>query len=124
VEGRLLLRISQRKWGCKSRPWQAFDIVAYSDHKELVEKASLKIQGMGVDRISKYIEYHIRRVLERFARAYSGEHFGSGVPTTSPAESMNNMLKRGLGNRSYSLTRARQHLTYRLVNHSTEMANQ
>jgi hypothetical protein len=69
--------------------------VAYSYHKELVEKALLKIQGMGVDRISKYIEYHIRPVLERFARAYAGEHFGCGVTTTSAAESMNNMLKGG-----------------------------
>jgi hypothetical protein len=98
--------------------------VEYCDHKELVEKALLKIQGMGVDRISKEIEDHRRPVLERFARGYAGEHIGCGVTTTSAAERMNNMLKGWLGNWSYSPTQARRHFRNRLVNHSTEMANQ
>jgi hypothetical protein len=100
-----------------------FDIVAYSDNKNTVTNAVREIRDMQVERVNKYLDDHVLPVLEKFSRAYAGQHFCCGVTTTSAAESMNRMLKKGLGNKQYSLLHARRHFTNRLDNHFLEMTN-
>jgi hypothetical protein len=76
------------------------------------------------DRLNKYMESDVIPMLKHFARIFMGTHFPCGVITTSAAESMNRMIKKGLSNRQCSLLEAREHFTSRLENHRREIANE
>jgi hypothetical protein len=65
-----------------------------------------------------YLEKYVLGDLPRFARSFLSGIECLGYNTTSVAESMNNLLKNGLPNRSFTLKEMRVHLNYRLDEHT------
>ena len=71
--------------------------------------------------LRRYIEERIVGVLPQFARSYMNGVWSNGYNTTSPAESMNNLLKQGITS-LMSLRESRQHFDNVLANHEANCA--
>lgn len=67
-------------------------------------------------RLSHYLDKHVRPALQQFSRAYMSGVYANGYNTTSPGESMNNMLKQGL-RAGMTLVESREHFSAILENH-------
>ena len=88
-----------------------FKVVCYSPHRMACEEALKDIAGLS-PKLSKYLEKHVRPVLDKFARSHLGNVFTKGYNTTSPAESHNNQLKRTMiDGRVYTLKQMRMDIT-------------
>jgi hypothetical protein len=94
-----------------------FDVVCYSEHRGIADSALKDIIDRGCEKLNRYIEKHIKPVMDQFALSRLHEVFSAGYNTSSCAESCNSMIKRGLSGRLCTLREARQHFDGRLENH-------
>lgn len=93
-----------------------FDVLAYSFNHNYASDALLKLKTYS-PKLKLYIEEEIEPYVYHFSKSFIGNHFTAGYNTTSPAESMNRMLKRSLVNGSHTLLDLRIHFSNVLCNH-------
>jgi hypothetical protein len=101
-----------------------FDQVCYFDHLGMAEAALTDIKAFDNGRLNKYIQKHMQPVLRQFSKSRASDVFACGLNTSSAAESMNRMLKRGLVSRDHTLRQVREHFDARLNNHKALLASQ
>ena len=88
-----------------------FKIVCYGRHREACDDAVANLKTLS-PKLTKYVEKHVEPILAQFARAYLSGVFTKNYNTTSPAESHNNMLKKGMiDGRIYTLKQMRIDIT-------------
>ena len=88
-----------------------FKIVCYSPHRQACDDAVADIKTLS-PKLAQYLEKHVEPILGQFARAYLSGVFTKGYNTTSPAESHNNMIKKGMiDGRIYTLKQMRIDIT-------------
>lgn len=95
-----------------------FKIVCYNQNTEYVDQSLHTLQTDFGPRLSHYIEKHITPYLQNFSRAYVKHICCHGFNTTSPAESMNNLLKRSMKKQHVTLVESRIEFDRALNNHS------
>jgi hypothetical protein len=117
---------SEKVFSCGFSPEQRktlnalFKLIAYSDNRRVVDNALNQITRLNNAALNSYMQKNIFPNLAKFSRSYLGPHFACGVTTTSAAESMNHMLKSGLGRRRLTLEEAFQHFANLLRFHDNE----
>ena len=97
-----------------------FRKVCYHTNVEYVDHCLEQLKGMN-EKLCNYMEKHVVPLLPKFAKAYMNGIHAIGYNTTSPAESMNNLLKHGVGN-LMSLRESREHFNRNLRNHNDNRA--
>jgi hypothetical protein len=118
---------SEKVFSCGFSPEQRktinalFKVIAYSDNIRAVDNGLNEIARLNNASLNAYMEKNILPNLVKFSRAYLGPQFACGLTTTSAAESMNHMLKSGMGRRRLTLQEAFQRFTNRLRFHDQEL---
>lgn len=94
-----------------------FQIICYHPNINFVQQTLEKLKDVFGSRLNHYIEKHVEPLLPNFARSYICERNCLGYNTTSPAESMNNLIKRSLTRHDISLEASRRSFDQILQNH-------
>lgn len=97
-----------------------FRKVCYHTNVEYVDHCLEQLKQMN-EKLRNYMEKHVVPLLPKFAKAYMNGIHAIGYNTTSPAESMNNLLKQGVGN-LMTLRESREHFDRNLRNHNENRA--
>lgn len=97
-----------------------FRSVCYHTNNAYAEHCLQRLKEL-CPKLRKYIEKRIVGTLPQFARSYMTGVYTNGYNTTSPAESMNNLLKQGMTT-LMSLRESRQHFNNMLANHKENCA--
>ena len=92
-----------------------FRKICYHTNNDYVQKCLEELQGMN-EKLSRYVENHVVPYLAQFAKSYMTNVHANGYNTTSPAESMNNLLKQGV-TKLMTLRESRVHFDKVLENH-------
>jgi hypothetical protein len=100
-----------------------YDQMVYSDHAGIADEAASKLLNIQNLKLLKYCKEHVLDLRNAISRLPCTEFFSCGYLTSSPAESMNRMLKRGMPSHSHSLTQARIYFCQRLANHCSVVRN-
>lgn len=74
---------------------ELFKTICYCPHREYVDHCAAELRSMN-EKLAKYMNREIDPLLGNFSRAYLSDVHAIGFNTTSPAESMNRLLKHGL----------------------------
>lgn len=94
---------------------ELFRSLCYHTNNAYAEHCLEQLKGMS-PKLRKYIEERVVGTLPQFARSYMNGVYSNGYNTTSPGESMNNLLKQGVTT-LMSLRDSRQHFDNVLRNH-------
>ena len=97
-----------------------FKQICYSPHRAHVDSCVQLLHSMS-DKLAKYMSKEIDPLLANFSRGYLSDVHAIGYNTTSPAESMNRLLKHGLSG-APTLAESRRHFTTVLMNHDRSSA--
>ena len=92
-----------------------FKEICYCPHRRHVERCVQDLHQMS-EQLKKYLDREVDPLLGNFSRAYLGHVHALGYNTTSPAESMNRLLKHGLAGRP-TLEESRRHFNIVLADH-------
>lgn len=92
-----------------------FRKVCYHTNNDYAAKCLNDLKDMNA-KLCKYVEKHVVPELPQFARSYMSGIYANGYNTTSPGESMNNLLKQGITT-VMSLKESREHFDRVLTNH-------
>lgn len=93
-----------------------FKIICYHPNKAYVDEAIQKLSSFG-PRLNHYLAKHVLPYINNFAKAYISLIDCHGYNTTSPSESMNNLIKRSLRKQDITLIESRMHFDQNLINH-------
>ncbi|KAK8881892.1 hypothetical protein M9Y10_044529 [Tritrichomonas musculus] len=92
-----------------------FETICYTPHYDTAMSCLGKL--FDVVELKSYLSKEVVPYLHMFARSCINESFCLGYNVTSPAESMNNMLKRSLPARTLTLSESRKEFDSILYNH-------
>lgn len=102
----------------KDEAKEKFKILCYNPNLDYSKKALDILANNYGPRICKYVEKHVIPFLSNFARAYISDVHCINYNTTSPAESMNHMLKQAFDHKQLTLVESRVEFDRILANHS------
>ena len=92
-----------------------FRKISYHTNNDYAQHCLVELKGLN-ERLRRYIEENVEPELHQFARSYMNGIHTNGYNTTSPGESMNNMLKHDL-RPGMTLRESREHFNRILRNH-------
>ena len=104
----------------RARARQLFKSICYCPHRPYVDHCVEELRLMN-EKLEKYIGKEISPLLSNFSRAYLSDVHANGYNTTSPAESMNRLLKHGLSGMP-TLADSRRHFIMVLRDHERTSA--
>ena len=99
----------------RGRAKELFKDICYCPHRGHVDTCTAELRSMNA-KLGKYMSKEIDPLLGNFSRAYLSDVHALGFNTTSPAESMNRLLKHGLSGIP-SLVASRRHFVTVLHDH-------
>ena len=99
---------------------ELFRSICYHTNNAYAEHCLEQLKGMNA-KLRKYIEERVVGTLPQFARSYMNGVYSNGYNTTSPGESMNNLLKQGVTS-LMTLRESREHFDEILRNHDENCA--
>jgi hypothetical protein len=99
-----------------------FDQMGYSNNLGVANQAAEKLKQISEVDLRSYYKDHVLDLREGIARHPRSDVFSAGYVTTSPSESMNQMIKRGMPSRGHTLQEAREYFSARIQNHQLVIA--